>query len=306
MTDPITIFKASAGLNMKIDPARLTFAPDTGIVDLAAAYNVDHDYSGRISRRKGYDQKLDVSAHSLFSGADTFFVTGTSLCLLYKDMSDYREIATVTEGAKVSYAQVGNMTFWVNGHEKGQIQNGENSDWVKGTYYGPTSQRTLSDPPIGTIVRAFNSRMYVAMGSWLFYSDPYSLNAFDLARGFFLFEYPISMVAPIDGGVFVGTEGGVWFLDGTGPQKFMQRKVSTEPVFRGTEAYVNLAEIGLSRLTEDKVDTGEGVLWTGPEGIFLGAPGGRTYHLSSRKITGLEATEGSGLVVNGRYIVCIQ
>jgi hypothetical protein len=55
-------------------------------------------------------------------------------------------------------------------------------------------------------------------------------------------------------------------------------------------------------LTEDRVNEGEGVMWTGPEGMYLGAPGGRTYHLSSRKITGLSSTEGAGQIVNGRYI----
>jgi len=302
MPDPITIFKGSTGLNMKIDPARLSFNPETGITDLAAAYNIDYDYTGRITRRKGYNQKIAVSAHSLFCERDAFFVTGTSLCLLYQDLSGYREIATVTEGARVSYAQVADMTFWVNGFEKGVIQNGVNSDWVKGDYYGPTSHRVLSDPPIGTIVRAFNGRMYIAMGSWLFYSDPFSLNAFDLSRGFLMFEGQIQMVAPVAGGIFVGTDIGVWYLSGNGPQRFEQRKVSTEPVFRGTDAKVNLASIGLAMLTEDRVNEGEGVMWTGPEGIYLGAPGGRTYHLSSRKITGLSATEGAGQIVNGRYI----
>jgi hypothetical protein len=233
MPDPITIFKASAGLNMKVDPTRLSFNPETGITDLAAAYNIDHDFTGRISRRKGYDQKLDVSAHSLFCERDAFFVTGTSLCILYTDLSNYRGIATVTEGARVSYAQVADMTYWVNGFEKGVVKNGVNADWVKGDYYGPTSNRTLFDAPVGTIVRAFNGRMYVAMGSWLFYSDPFSLNAFDLARGFLMFEGQIQMVAPVAGGIFVGTDIGVWFLDGTGPQKFELKKVSAESVFRG-------------------------------------------------------------------------
>ena len=161
MAKPITIFRASSGLNVNIDPVRLPFDPQTGVTDLAVAVNIAHDQTGRPSRRKGFDDTgVTEACHSIFcDGGDALAVIGTSLCLVSPDLTGYRSLCTVTAGARVSYARVSNSIFWVNGFEKGYVQNGANHAWVKGTYYGPTSLRVLSDPPTGSIVFAFNGRI---------------------------------------------------------------------------------------------------------------------------------------------------
>jgi hypothetical protein len=136
MATPITVFSGSTGLNTKLDPTRVRFDREAGISDLAVAYNIDHDASGRISRRKGYSATAVLSAvHSLWAATETgpcFFVTGTSLCELHTDYS-YTALATVTAGARVRYAQLANKTFWLNGFEKGLIQYSTAESWTAGT-----------------------------------------------------------------------------------------------------------------------------------------------------------------------------
>jgi hypothetical protein len=302
MAAPLTIFKASTGLDTQVDPARLLFDPEVGVSALAATWNIDHDYTGRISRRKGFTATaITASCHSLFcEGGDALMVTGTSLCLIAPDLSGYRAIATVTAGAPVSYAQVGDMIFWVNGFEKGVVQAGVNSPWVRGEYYGPTSRRVLSDPPLGTIVRAHSGFMYVVTGSVLWHSDAYSLNAFDLLRGFFRFPGQITMVRPVKAGIFVGTDQAVWFLDGANPRAFQQFKASRSPAFLGTDLYVDLSDMTPKDFLQNR--TGEGVLWTGPEGASIGMPDGQVFHLTKDKLAPLAATDGSALIIDGRYI----
>ena len=307
MANPITIFRASTGLNIKVDPVRIKFDPETGVTDLAVAYNVDFDQTGRISRRKGYKiSSIAVPVHSLFCdrpGGNAFGVIGTSLCLIAPDLSGYRSLATVTADARVSFASVADMTFWLNGFEKGFIRNGVNNAWVKGDYYGPTSKRILVDPPIGTLIAAYNGHIYIAFGSTLYHSDPYSLNAFDLVRGNFPFESQLSMVKPVAGGMFIGTVADVWFLSGTGPTKFQLVKVSKSAAIRGTDVYADISKMAFGTITQGR--TGEAVLWTSPDGIFLGTPDGQAYNLTVDKFTPQNATEGAAQIINGRYVVTL-
>lgn len=302
MANPVTVFKASAGLNTQLDPNRLIFDAETGITELAVAYNVDHDYTGRVSRRKGFaSTAITDSCHSLFcDGGDALFVTGTGLCLLFPDVSGYQTVATVTEGAAVSYAQVAGTIYYVNGFEKGYVAAGTNHAWTKGTYYGPTSDRTLSDPPIGTLIAAIDGRIYIAQGSVLFYSDPYSLNAFDLARGYFQFESDVTMVRKVTEGIFVGTASCVWFLRGTSPKNYRLIKASRSPVYKGTDVLVELADLTPKEFLQNR--TGEAVMWTGPEGVTIGMPDGQVNFLTRDKIDELSAIKGGGAVINGRYV----
>lgn len=306
MANLIPIFRASTGLNTRIDPARLVFDPETGVTDLAVAYNIDHDYTGRVSRRKGFDETLITeSCHSVFcDGGEALMVTGSNLCLIAPDLSGYTELATVTPGATMSYTQVADMIFWCNGFEKGYVKNGVNNAWVKGTYYGPTSRRVLSDPPTGTLVSSYAGRMYVVQGTAMFYSDPYSLNAFDLARGFFQFEgNQITLVNPVAGGMYVGTDQAVWFLSGNQPKTFKPIKAARSGVFTGTAAMVDLSDIAPKEFLQNR--TGEAVLWTGPEGVSIGMPDGQVFHLTKDKLDPLTGVQGAGAIINGRYIATL-
>ena len=299
----IPIFNASTGLNTRIDPTRLVFDPEAGITDLAVAYNIDHDYTGRVSRRKGFEATgITSGSHSLYcDGGDALVVIGTNLCLVASDLSSTRALATVTENAPVDYAQVGDMIFWLNGHEKGFVRNQENHAWVKGTYYGPTSTRQLSDPPVGTLLCAYKGRMWIAQGTVLFFSDPYSLNAFNLAHGFFPFEGDeITMVRGVKAGMFVGTDDAVWFLEGNTPASFKPYKAARSGAFKGTAAYVDLSDLSPKEFLQNR--TGEALVWTGPEGVSIGMPDGQVFHLTKDKHAQIQATDGGSCVIDGRYV----
>ena len=298
----IPIFKASTGLNTKIDPTRLVFDPETGITDLAVAYNVDHDYTGRVSRRKGFEAtSITSSCHSLFcDGGDALVVQGSSLCLVAPDLTSTTALATVTAGAPVDYAQVADMIFWLNGHEKGFVKDQANHSWVKGTYYGPTSTRQLVDPPIGELLAAYSGRMYIAQGRVLFFSDPFSLNAFDLARGYFSFESEITMVRGVKAGLFVGTTEAVHFLEGNTPATFKPYKAARSGVFKGTATLIDLSDLSPKEFLQNR--TGEALIWTGPEGVSIGMPDGQVFHLTKDKHAQISALEGGACVIDGRYV----
>ena len=299
---PITVFRASTGLNVKVDPVRIPFDPATGIADLAVAYNVDHDHTGRLSRRKGYTRVNTTAFTSLFyGGTDVVGVTGSSLCVLPRDLTTYRAVGTVTAGAKLSCVQVADAVFWVNGHEKGYIRSGVNHAWVMGDYYGPDTKRVFVGPPIGELIESLNAQIYIADGPTLYVSDAFSLNHFDAVRGEIPWETQITMLRAVAGGLFVGSAQGCWFMPVSSPTDFRLEKINRcSSVIKGTDVKCDLGKTSFGR---SQLMTGIGVMWAAKDGIYLGTPDGKAFNLTDQKLYPLEALSGSAHIANGRYIL---
>ncbi len=297
---PLTIFRGSTGLNTKIDPTRLY--SNAGIKDLAVAGDVDVGDTGRLSRRKGYTKQLAGNYHSLFCDKGACcFALGTGLYLLNLDYTSVM-IATITENAPVSYTQVNDRIYWCNGMEKGYITQSLNHAWVKGTYIGPETKRSFSDPPTGTIVEYYNNRMYVVQNNVLWYSEPGAYGTFDLARGFFQYGTNIRMVRAMADGLYVSSSNNTYFLQGGSPKDFQQRKVAPYAAIRGSDCKLD------GSLIEGSIVPGNGVaaMWLSNEGICYGGPGG-FQNLTLNKITNFpDGLSGSGVIHNDRYIGLID
>jgi len=82
------------------------------------------------------------------------------------------------------------------------------------------TKQFLEPMPGGTIVRHFRGRTYVADGPWLWISEPLDYGLYNFKSGYMSFDWPITMVQPVVGGIFVGCTEKVVFLDGTGPSDF--------------------------------------------------------------------------------------
>jgi hypothetical protein len=303
MATPITIFQGSTGLNAKVDPTRVRFDKQAGISDLAVAYNIDHDASGRVSRRKGYSATAVLSAaHSLWSASEAgpcYFVSGTNLCQLHSDYT-YTAIATVSAGARVRYAQLADMTCWLNGFEKGLIQFGGNTSWVAGSYTGPTTQRVLSDPPIGHLVAVHRGRVWIGQGTVVWYSEPFSTSQFDLVRNFFTFGTRLRMIASTDQMLYISDDNTTWALTGATPGDMTLLKVAGYPAIEGTEASIDLSRLGLEGLY------GVGAIWMSTRGVCIGLPTGQMMNMTEHKFDLPTATAGAGAVVDERYVGLLQ
>lgn len=302
MGKPILWLKGSRGLNNKVDPLRVRSDPETGVQDLAIAYNVDHDESGRISRRRGWETTpITSSCHSLWSdGIDCLFVTGNALCVLGPDFT-YTSIRNVTVNARMSYARVANKVYYCNGHERGFVLAGVSYSWDLATeVHGPSSPRQWQDPPTGELLCYFRGRMYVIKGRVAWYSEPFGVHLFDPGRNYLAFESDITMFAGVKEGVFVGTETDVTLLRGRRPAEFLYERATTFGVVPGTVTNIDLSRIG------DGSMKGIGVMWTSPEGICLGTAEGEVLNLTERRLTYPRARYGAGLYLGDRYVSTLE
>lgn len=90
----------------------------------------------------------------------------------------------------------------------------------------------------GRFVRWHNGRLYVVNGDTLSYSDAFRPHLTRTDTNFVQFSGNISFVEPVAGGIFVGDDRGVWFLDGGDPTKFVLKRTSGCLAVRGSSAIV--------------------------------------------------------------------
>lgn len=109
------------------------------------------------------------------------------------------------------------------------------------SYLGKTSSLVLpswtdflSPPPAGTILAFWRGRVLLASGSALYASRPHQWELFDLRRDFKQFTAPITLVQPVDDGIWVGTEKELAFLSGTEFDKLALLPREVGPVLLGS------------------------------------------------------------------------
>lgn len=295
-------FKQTVGLNDKIDPGRLVYTEKDGVLELAEAYNVDIGESGDISRRLGYTTTaVTASSHSLFcDGGVCLFVTGGALCVLAEDMS-YTPIRNVTTGVRMSYCQMGDVTYYMNGSERGVVKNGSSWSWDKpSTVRYPDSTRVYIDPPTGSIVKSYAGRVWIAKGNVLWYSEPFLYNTFNAARGYIAFPGKIVMVAPVIDGIYVSTEAMTYFIQGADPNKMQLVKVSNYGAIIGTDVTVDGIAVNNGKYSSLLMP-----MWTTNQGICLGLQGGQVANLTYDRLTYPRVTEGGAVYTGKRYIVTL-
>lgn len=296
----IPFFKNTVGLNNTHSSMRTSL--NEGTIELAEAWNIEIDDTGRPHRRSGYTATVRTEdSHSMFTGrAGTFFMSGTVLYRLNEDLTRTAVGAGLTADAITDYVEVLDTIYFANGYEVGKIVNGVSSAWTVGTYVGPDTVRQFSGPPVGHLLAVCNGVMFIAAKNVLWASEPFGYSLFDMARNFVWFEDKIIMIKPTSDGLYVSTEKKVVFLSGTSVKNFQQMEVSSYPVISGTGITVDAENM----LKGQK--TGHAVLWTAINGIYLGLEGGECKRITEQRITLPYVSSGCAVFHGGRYLVSLK
>jgi hypothetical protein len=304
----IPFLRSSRGLNVVTDPVRIMFDPEKGIVDLATAYNVDIDSSGRISRRSGQTLKGNWNSRDSFcEGGECLFVSGSSLYRLNADYTRTGVRSGLTSEERMWYVQVGNKIYYANGIERGYVVGGISYIWQKGIYYGPVTSRVFSNPPEHiTMLEVYKGRLYAVVDDVIWYSEPLNYGAFDLAANFIPAGSNVRFIKASYGatdkesdGLYVGTDKGVIFLEGDEPDKFSLEQVSDSPPVIGTAVRAESALTGDGK-------SGKEVIWTAQNGIWIGNANGSAICVTKDKLVFPSALNGAAVYHKGKYIVLLQ
>lgn len=102
----------------------------------------------------------------------------------------------------------------------------------------PCKTDFLYPAPPGGISSFYGSRALIAVGPVLYASRPNAWELFDIRRDFKQFTDDITMIQPVDDGIYVGTTTELAFLSGTEFDKLTYRQVATGRVVLGSGAQV--------------------------------------------------------------------
>lgn len=153
---------------------------------------------------------------------------------------------------------------------------------------GPVLRTQFVSPaPAGRIVEYHRGRMLVADGPNLYISDAYALEWFRLSQNYIPFPEDITLVAPVEGGVFISADK-TYFFSGENLLESNVTVVSQSIAVYGTMDFVPGEYIG-------EGSAGIHVVWLSDFGPCLGSPSGAFSAVLQSRLATISATEGSGL-----------
>ena len=152
----------------------------------------------------------------------------------------------------------------------------------------PLRTQFMQGAPAGQIVAYYKGRAYVVDGNIIYPSQPFSPELFDV-REFIQYPERITIFAPVEDGIWLGTEKKVWFLPGSGPEDFTPKEKADYGAVFGTLAY---------HFQETKNGEVRYALFATDQGICAGYPGGVLVNLTQARYRYSKPSEGCALLRN--------
>lgn len=209
---------------MKNTVSRERLGPD----ELEKAINVDIDAAGQVRRRRGYVKKLTGSWHSIATFTLKVLGVRDGVLGVVVDGYSFNSLGVFAGSDPVAYTEVNGEIYFCNSVVSGVIAvDNTISPWGKtdgqGLWLSPVLDDTptlgqvsgelLGDPIRAKHIAAHKGRIYLAEGKTLWRTELYSYHFVNRTKGFYQFEYEITLVISTGGsGLFVGTTGGLYFL----------------------------------------------------------------------------------------------
>lgn len=166
----------------------------------------------------------------------------------------------------------------------------------------PMTTQFLSPAPAGRLLGVFAGHVLVARGNTLYRSETYAPELFDFRKGL-QFSDRITLVAPMDDGVYLGTESEVVWLAGRDPAKWERQVKSVHGAILGTLAYSPAED-----LLEGQ--SGPAVFFVTTKGIVAGMNGGTLISLTEQRYSFPVMQEGAGVVRHQggtvQYVVTVR
>lgn len=131
--------------------------------------------------------------------------------------------------------------------------------------------------PVGTVTAFWRGRVLVAAGNVLYASAPHSWELCNLMRDFKQFSADITMIQPVDDGVYVGTEDELVFLAGDQFDKLEYRRVVIGRTVLGSGVTI---EAEYLRPREGGNNRGTAMICIAGGGLVYGYNGGAIWRIT--------------------------
>lgn len=146
----------------------------------------------------------------------------------------------------------------------------------------------LAPLPGGQFIRGRNGRLYVASGDTLWFSEPLRPHLRDSRYGHVSFVGDIKFIEPVETGMFVGDDRGVWFMGGDDPTKANMRLMHPARAVKRSSILISGSHFGGELTDSDRYHA----LWLSTEGYVIGHPSGNITPLHPDRVRIADGLEG--------------
>lgn len=146
----------------------------------------------------------------------------------------------------------------------------------------------------GQFIRGHAGRLYVARGDTLWFSEALRPHLYDPRYGYIKFTGRIRFIEPVDTGVFVADDRGVWHLRGSDPTKVDMQLVHAAKAVRRSSLLI----AGSNFNEQVTIDEQDHAIWLSTEGYTLGHPDGRVTTLHSDRVRIADGLEGRSVILS--------
>lgn len=275
------------GANNVDDPTEvsgiLSTDPNVILSEMTELINVDVDNSGKVSRRKGYTNRVVNNAHSMWSNnEECFFVENGFLKRLNTDYS-VSIVSSLPSNNKVVYEQVNNVIVISDGNYYLILQDN--------VLYNPIPKDGI--PPIGGhILCLFKGRLYIGNETNIYFTLPYDIETMDNSNHIIPLASYVKMIIAVDDGLFVSTSKEIFFFKGNSPEEFEVLRVANYPAIMGTATKCKGEIFGetLQGVSSDAV------IFATTQGLCVGGNGGFFQNISKYKFQYKPGTFGTAVL----------
>jgi hypothetical protein len=144
----------------------------------------------------------------------------------------------------------------------------------------------------GRILRYYHGRLYSVIDNFIFYSDPQAYGRCKISNNFIALASNVTMLEPVETGLYISTETEVFFLGGTDPSTgYSLQRVSETPAVEGSSLVAKPEVLGIKGITgSTKV-----AVWFTNAGWAAGLPDGNVAFLTRDKLALPEYTQAATL-----------
>lgn len=278
MPEPWFDFRNFLGVNNMANPLRIPVS--RGGAYLEVGENIDIDDEKMVHRRQGFHPLVSGNIHSLWANDRyCFYCEGSYLKRLFEDNSSEVLLSILKPGERVNYVEADGTIYFSSRSIVGYLEEG------KPHAFPEPNMRFKKRMVGGHLIEFYNSRLYAAQGSKVYFSDATHPMVMDMRKNFLQFSDWITMLKSVKDGLYVGAGKNVWFLLGDDPLLeggFVYDKVSDSKALEGSAITIEGDDIGPGGL-------GRTVMWVSEDGIYLGIPQGQVK----------EVTKGAYAVTDG-------
>lgn len=147
----------------------------------------------------------------------------------------------------------------------------------------------------GDFVRHWHGMLWCVRGNSWFHSDPLWYGVYSPRFNHGSMGNAIRMFEPVEGGIFVGTKDGVFFLSGSGPKEFTVRKLGGRPPLKNSARRIPASLLG------PEGDSGQYVvLWFTDNGFVIGQSDGSIVEHQRKRFKLADSSGTAAISIHNR------